>query len=224
MKAMILAAGRGERMGSLTDNMPKPLVKVNGLRLIEYNLNMISRAGISDVVINICWHGDQIIDQIGNGKEYGLNIIYIDEKDKMLGTGGGILNALPILGESPFWLINSDIFTDYEININKTLDANKLGHLILVPNPKHNSDGDFFLEDNSIKYKDKNRPYTYSGMSILSSKLFKECHQEIFPLEPLLESAASLDLLSGEFFDGFWLDIGTVERKKELEAILKIKT
>ena len=217
---MILAAGRGERMGSLTLKTPKSLAQVQGTSLIERNLTLISRVGITDIVINVHWLGDQIINFLGNGDRFGLRITYMEEQQELLGTGGGIFNALSYLGEEPFWLINSDVFSNYEINIKKTLANHAVGHLILVPNPKHNSTGDFYLEKNIVKFKEGNQPYTYSGISLLSAKLFQECVEKIFPLEPILEKAALSETLTGEIFNGLWMDVGTQERLNELEKII----
>jgi len=219
MKAMILAAGRGERMGSLTSKSPKPLIQVNGVSLIERNIKHISEAGIKDIVININWLGDQILEALGTGERLGVKITYMDERKELLGTGGGILNSLSILGENPFWLINADVFSSYKIDIRKTLHKDSFGHLILVPNPKHNSRGDFFLEKGKIRYMEGLKPYTYSGISLLSDKLFKKYNKKIFPLEPLLIEASLSSKLTGELFNGLWIDVGTQERLNKAENL-----
>ena len=218
---MILAAGRGERMGSLTKTTPKPLTKVNGTTLLELNISRLRDAGIKDIVINISWLGDQIKFFLGNGDNLGVNLTFLDEKDKMLGTGGGILNALEYLGDKSFWLVNADIYSNYQIDTSKQLDPNILAHLILVKNPPHNKHGDFFLKKNIVEVGRGERPYTYSGMSIISPKIFKECVEKIFPLEPILENYASRGNITGEFHNGNWTDVGTQERLAALEKYLK---
>ena len=218
---MILAAGRGQRMGSLTKTTPKPLTKVDGTTLLELNIARIRDAGIKDIVINISWLGDQIKFLLGNGDDLGVNLTFLDEKDNMLGTGGGILNALEYLGDKPFWLVNADIYSNFPIDTSKQLDPNILAHLILVNNPPHHAPGDFFLRKNRVEVGEGQKPYTYSGMSIISPLLFKECVEEIFPLEPILEDYALRGNITGEFYNGMWTDVGTQERLAVLEKYLK---
>jgi len=212
MKAMILAAGRGSRMGSLTENIPKPLTKIGDLTLIEHNILRLKKSGITNICINISYLGDQIKEYLKTGKDLGVNITYMDEKNNMLGTGGGILNAIPFLGDDPFWLVNADLYSDFQIPKDFILKPSFLAHLILVPNPKHNSDGDFFLKNNIVSHGSQMRPYTYSGISYLSPKLFENKNKKNFPLEPILEENADAGNISGEFYDGLWNDIGTKER------------
>jgi len=222
MKAMILAAGRGSRMGNLTINVPKPLTKVGQSTLIEHNILRLKKAGIVDICINISYLGNQIKEYLKNGKNLGVNITYRDEKEDMLGTGGGILNALDFLGEDPFWLVNADLYSDYNIPSNLKLKPGFLAHLILVPNPEHNEDGDFFLNNNNIVYVgDDKKPFTYSGISLLSPKLFNDIEKKKFPLEPLLEENAGVGFVSGEFYSGLWSDIGTQGRLNSIESIIK---
>lgn len=221
MKAMILAAGRGERMGSITEKTPKPLTKVNGTTLIECNIARLRDAGINNIVINISWLGNQIKSFLGDGSDFGVSLTYCDESETMLGTGGGIYNALKYLGKNPFWLVNADLFSDFKIDSSKDLKKNVLAHLILVDNPKHHPSGDFFLEDGQVISSIGQKPYTYSGMSIISPMLFKNCKDKIFPLEPLLEYYASKNSITGEYFDGLWTDVGTQERLSFVEASLR---
>ena len=220
MKAMILAAGRGERMGSLTTNIPKPLIKVAGIALIEHNIIRLKNAGITEIVINICWLGHKIQNHIGDGKKLGVNITYLDEKDHMLGTGGGIAKAIKFFRKEPFWLVNADLYTTFQIPKKKYLKPNSFGHLILVPNPKHHPSGDFFLKEGFLSVKSGNRPYTYSGISLLSPKLFDDVKDTVFPLEPILELAAQNGYLTGEFYEGLWTDVGTKARLLELTKFL----
>tara|TARA_Y100000746_G_C15464783_1_gene433329 strand:+ start:2365 stop:3057 length:693 start_codon:yes stop_codon:yes gene_type:complete len=221
MKAMILAAGRGQRMGSLTKNTPKPLTIVNGMTLIEYNITRLRDAGIEDIVINVSWLGDKIKSLLGNGKNLGVHLTFFDEGDHMLGTGGGILNAIPYLGKNPFWLINADLYSDFPIDPSRNLNKNTFAHLILVKNPIHHPDGDFFLNGDKVEIASGPKPYTYSGMSIISPSLFCNCKEKIFPLEPLLEDHASKGNLTGEFYDGVWTDVGTQERLTAIQKYLK---
>lgn len=221
MKAMILAAGRGSRMGNLTINVPKPLTKVGQSTLIEHNILRLKNAEIVDICINVSYLGNQIKEYLKNGKHLGVNITYLDEKEDMLGTGGGILNALDFLGEDPFWLVNADLYSDYNIPKDLVLEPGFLAHLILVPNPKHNGDGDFYLKNNIVSVGDGKKPNTYSGISLLSAKLFNGIKKKKFPLEPLLEKNAEAGLISGEFYSGLWSDIGTRKRLYSIESIIK---
>tara|TARA_Y100000991_G_C21956397_1_gene342304 strand:+ start:16 stop:678 length:663 start_codon:yes stop_codon:yes gene_type:complete len=217
MKAMILAAGRGQRMGELTNVTPKPLTKISDITLIEHNILRIKNSGIKEIVINVSWLGQQIIDYLGDGKSYGVDLIFSNEEENMLGTGGGILNAIELLGNNPFWLVNADLYSDYSINLNKKLENNDLAHLILVDNPKHHKAGDYFLKNNRVIYGKGIKPFTYSGMSLISPKLFENCKEKIFPLEPLLNEYASLNKISGEYFHGGWTDVGTKERLESIK-------
>ena len=217
MKAMILAAGKGTRMGDISNIIPKPLTRVNEFTLIELNILRIKKSGIKDLVINVSWLGNKIIDHLGSGEKYGVNIYYSDETNRLLGTGGGINNALQILGKRPFWLVNADLYTDYIINKNFKLKQNKLCHLILVENPKHNKDGDFDIIGNSVIYNPStSRRYTYSGISLISPKLFDGRLNKKFSLEPLLRKAVKMGRVTGEVYDKKWIDIGTKKRLKEV--------
>ena len=218
MKAMILAAGRGERMGELTQNIPKPLINVGNTTLLEHNLCRIKDAGINDVIINISWLGKKISDHLEK-LDLDLNLTILDESNKMLGTGGGIKNALPYLGSDPFYLVNVDVFSDYKIDITKRLLPNTLGHLILVPNPPHHLRGDFFLNNGFLAVGIDPRPNTFSGVSLLSPDLLNDHTDDIFPLEPVLEEAASNGLLTGEIYNGLWIDVGNPQRLKRAELI-----
>ena len=219
MKAMILAAGHGERMGEVTQKIPKPLTKVGHMTLLEHNLRRVKSAGIIDVVINVSWLGEKIekyLDEI----DLGLNVTILDEGDNMLGTGGGIKKALSVLGNDPFYLVNADVFSDYKINRSKSLNPGVLGHLVLVPNPPHHQSGDFCLEGAYLNGGKDQHSNTFSGISLLSPDLLSECVGEIFPLEPILDKAAEKGLLTGEIHKGIWLDVGTPERLVEAERII----
>lgn len=218
MKAMVLAAGRGERMRPLTDHTPKPLVQVAGRPLIEWTLEKLVNAGFEELVINVAHLGQQIIDTLGNGERFGCRIVYSNEGETGLETGGGIFRALPLLGKNPFLVVNGDIATDFPFR-SLPKDTSTLAHLVLVENPTHNPDGDFSIESNRIGLQEKRR-FTFSGIGIYNPALFEGCCDGKFPLAPLLRSTITSGQVSGQFYDGFWLDVGTAERLKELEKRL----
>jgi len=214
LKAMILAAGRGERMRPLTDSVPKPLLQVKGKRLIEYHLEALARASISEVVINLCWLGEQIMDYVGDGARWGMRVQYSPEGVEALETGGGVFKALELLGEQPFWLVNGDIYCEYDFPA-IGLAGNDLAHLLMVPNPPHNTDGDFALMDGRL-FDHGNSLLTYSGIAILRPELFRECSGTRFPLAPLLVAAIQEKRVSGSQLTGVWADVGTPQRLEEL--------
>lgn len=217
MKAMILAAGRGERMRPLTDHTPKPLLTVGGIPLIEHHLRRLGAAGFREVVINHAWLGEQIEAQLGDGHRFGLTIDYSPEAAAME-TGGGIYHALPRLGEAPFLVINGDIFCDYplgQLSQTEVTDA----HLVLVDNPPHHPAGDFLLRDGMVTDGAGER-FTFSGIGIYHPQLFTACAPGPFPLAPLLRAAMAKGGVSGEHYAGRWLDIGTPERLAALDRAL----
>jgi len=219
MKAMILAAGRGERLRPQTDVTPKPLIRVGKHRLIEYHLYNLAAAGVTDVVINISWLRDQIRDTLGDGGNYGLNICYSDEGDQALETAGGIINALPLLGNASFLLINGDIWSDFDLGSLLRSPITTQAHLVLVNNPAHHRKGDFALQQDMVR-KQGEPKYTYSGIGIFSPALFDEVEPGVKALGPILKRKSELDLISGELHPGRWLDIGTSERLQSLREIL----
>lgn len=220
MHAMILAAGRGERLRPLTDNTPKPLLTAGEHMLIEYHLLALSTAGFSDVVINIGHLGQQIIDRLGDGSRYQLSIHYSDERNAVLETGGGIVKALPLLKSEPFLVINGDIWTDINLaSLPNSLDS--LAHLVLVKNPAHHPQGDFSLQGRMLmKPVGHQATWTYSGIAMFSHAFFNQCSEERFPLAPLLHSCIARKLVTGEVYNGHWYDIGTRERLDELNQRL----
>lgn len=218
MIAMILAAGRGERMRPLTDDTPKPLLRAGHKCLIDYHIDALVQAGVSRVVINLAWRGDQIKSHVGDGSDYGVEAVFSDEGHEALETGGGVQKALPLLGKDPFWLVNGDIYVEYLFNA-ADLAPRTLGHLILVPNPRHNREGDFVLDDSYVRPEGKPR-YTFSGVSLLRPELFLSCKPGKFPLAPLLIDASEKDAITGEVFNGFWADVGTPERLAQLDTRL----
>ncbi len=217
--AMILAAGRGERMRPLTDTTPKPLLEAGGKRLIEYPLEKLSAAGYSTIVINTHHLGEQIRSFLGDGARYGVELRYLDEQPEALETGGGIFNALPWLGDDAFCVVNGDIYCDHDLKPPR-LPRNVLAHLVLVPNPPHNPDGDFAIE-NGIITLDTPCKWTFSGIGWYRPALFRECSPGRFPLAPLLRKAAKRGRITGETYDGLWLDIGTPDRLRQLKARLE---
>lgn len=219
MKAMILAAGKGERMRPLTLHTPKPLVPVAGVPLIEYHLRALAAAGFTEVVINHAWLGQQIEAYLGDGAQLGLSIRYSPEGEP-LETGGGIYKALPLLGEAPFALINGDIWTEYDFSRLPT-SLPGLVHLVLVDNPEHHGKGDFCLNAGQVEDTEAGLPtLTYSGIAVLHPKLFDGCQAGAFKLAPLFRQAISKGLVSGEHFTGQWVDVGTLERLAEVERLL----
>jgi MurNAc alpha-1-phosphate uridylyltransferase len=220
MKAMVLAAGRGERMRPLTDREPKPLLRVGGKRLIEYHLERLAAGGFRDIVINTAWLGDMIETALGRGERYGLSITYSHERPEALETGGGIFNALPLLGSAPFLLVNGDVWTDIDFGaLRRPPPRGALAHLMLVPNPPQHMRGDFLLEDGFVAEGEGPR-HTYSGIGIYTPEFFEGSIPGKFPLLPLLKRAIAQRALSGELHEGQWYDIGTIERLKSLDAQL----
>ena len=216
MKAMILAAGRGERMRPLTDATPKALLRAGRRSLIEYHLEALAAAGVREVVINLAWLGDQLRTALGNGKRYGVAIEYSHEHPAALETGGGIFRALPLLGREPFWVVNGDVHADYAFG-DAELTAGDLGRLVLVPNPAHNPAGDFGLVADRV-VNQAPETLTYSGIALLRPELFDGQDDGAWPLAPLLRAAADQGRLAGELHAGFWVDVGTPERLAEVAA------
>jgi len=215
MKAMILAAGRGERMRPLTDTLPKPLLVVNSKPLIVHHLEKLSKLGFKEVIINIAHLGYKITQALGNGSQWNLRIRYSNEsKEGALESAGGIVKALPLLGDETFLVVNGDVYSDYDFDVNFDL-GDDLAHLILVPNPKHNEDGDFGLKDGYLLNNDKIK-YTFSGIGYYSPKLFKDLNYGKSALAPILRKAIKMDKISGELFKNMWYDIGTPKRLKDI--------
>lgn len=214
MMAMILAAGRGERLRPLTDQVPKSLIEVRGQSLLEMHLEKLRDAGIETVVINLGWLGEQIVACVGAGTAFGLEVIYSPEGDNILETGGGIHRALPVLGSDPFLVVNADIYTDMPIP-DVTLGIDTLGHLVMVPTPDYRDHGDFSLRDGLVR-NDVAPTLTFSGVAIYRPEFFDGCEAGRFPLAPMLREAADAGRLTGAVYEGLWADIGTPER---LDAI-----
>jgi len=210
MRAMILAAGRGERLRPLTDELPKPLVEIAGKPLIEFHLEALAGAGFREVVINQGHLGDLLPEALGDGSHWGVNIHWSDEQPEALETGGGIFKALPLLGSAPFLVINGDLWTDYPFARLRAVKCD-WAHLVMVPNPSHNPGGDFALSGARIR-ESGDRKLTFSGMAVYNPRLFDGCRPGKFSVVPLVRSAMENHLVTGEEFQGGWNDIGTLER------------
>ncbi len=217
---MILAAGRGERMRPLTDQLPKPLLEAGGYRLIEYHLASVLKHGITDVVINLSWLGARIREDIGDGRRHGLMIRYSEEGPAPLGTGGGIFAALPLLGAEPFLVVNGDVWCDLAFDA-LSRPAGSLAHLVLVENPAHHPEGDYGLDAAGHALPLKSR-LTFAGISVLDPRLFDGCAPGVFPLKPLLDLAMRAGRLTGQRHDGAWTDVGTPARLARLDAELRL--
>jgi N-acetyl-alpha-D-muramate 1-phosphate uridylyltransferase len=220
VKAMLLAAGRGERMRPLTDTSPKPLLMVAGKPLIVWHLERLALAGFHDVVINLSWLGEMIAATLGDGSRYGLRIAYSREPWPALETGGGLLQALPLLGDGPFLLVNGDVFTDIDF-ATLQIGTNDLAQLVLVPNPEHNPKGDFWLDGEGRIQVEGGQRLTYSGVAILRPELFSGAEPGRFPLLPWLLRSRDAGRLGGQLHAGEWLDIGTPQRLQQLDARLQ---
>jgi MurNAc alpha-1-phosphate uridylyltransferase len=231
MKAMILAAGRGERMRPLTDTCPKPLLPVGGQPLIVWHLQRLAAAGFREVIINHAHLGAQIEAALQQGAAWGLTIRYSPEPAGALETAGGIANALPLLGDAPFLVINGDIYCDWDVARAKdVLTANDLAHLVLVANPAHHPAGDFILSDGKVLSPPLNDPdpdgkasqLTFSGIGVYHPALFSTITRgQAAKLAPLLRAAMTAGKVSGEQHHGCWIDVGTPERLAQLDALLR---
>lgn len=218
MRAMILAAGRGERLRPLTDEIPKSLVEVGGQSLLERHLENVRTAGIRTVVINLGWLGDKIVERVGSGSQYGLEVVYSQEGEDILETGGGIHKALPMLGSEPFLVVNADIYTDMPVP-DVELGDEHLGHLVMVPTPDYRDNGDFDIDAGLIR-NGEHAVQTFSGVAVYRPGFFDGCEAGRFPLAPMLREAADRGQLSGSLYEGLWADVGTPQRLAALETTL----
>lgn len=229
MRAMILAAGRGERMRPLTDHTPKPLLQAGGKPLIVWHIERMVRAGITELVINHAHLGDQIEQALGDGSRYGATIRYSDE-GTALETAGGIAFALHLLGDEPFAVVNGDIWCDYDFShlphrAAALADGSDMAHLVLVDNPEHHPKGDFGLHEGRVTNSalgTQHSVLTFSGIGLYKPALFAHIPRgSKAPLAPLLREQIALGHVSGEHHHGLWMDIGTPQRLDELDKQLR---
>lgn len=222
MRAMILAAGLGKRMRPLTSDLPKPLLNVGDKTLIEHQIDRLVAAGITDIVINHFYLGSMIEAQLGKGARYGASISYSREPIR-LETAGGIIKALPQLVDDCFVVVNADIWTDFDFATLEPVDGvDRLSHLVLVENAEHNPHGDFYIDEKGRVHEDdaaRDQRLTFSGISVMHKNLFSGYPIQPRSMVPLLQEAMLKDQVSGEVFDGLWMDIGTPERLQEVNAL-----
>ncbi len=214
--AMILAAGRGERLRPLTDTTPKPLLRVRGRPLIEHHVIGLARAGVARIVINLAWLGSQIREYLGDGERYGVAIVYSEETPRALETAGGIFRALPLLEPGPFAVVNGDVFTDFPfatLGVGVDFDA----HLVLVSNPPQHARGDFGIE-RGLALPDAASRYTFSGIAMYRSGFFDGCTDGVFPLKPMLLRSMATRRCSAQLYTGAWEDVGTAQRLAALNG------
>lgn len=224
MKALIFAAGKGERMLPLTRNLPKPLLTINNKMLIEYHLENLARAGVTEVIVNVSWMGEKIVQALGQGQRYGLNIHYSSEP-KPLETAGAIRYAEKLLGNDRIIVVNADVFTDFDFSslLNMSFNENDLGVLVMVANPSHNNKGDYFLSKEGYVQTSNaaDQSLTFSGISVLNPQWIYDFPSEenVLPLRDVFNSAIAQKKLRGIFYPGRWSDVGTPERLAELNCV-----
>ncbi len=216
-RAMILAAGRGERMRPLTLVTPKPLLRVGGQSLIGWHLDRLAQAGVLEVAINTSWLADRLHEALGDGRAYGVKIRWFDEGPEPFETAGGIRNALAFFADEPFLVLNGDVWTT--IPLPSTPAAGRLAHLVLVPNPPQHPQGDFGLEGGELRITAPQR-FTFSGVAAYRPALFAELVPGWRALRPVLDRAAQAGLVTGELSCAPWTDVGTPERFAALNQAL----
>ena len=218
MKAIILAAGKGERFGDITRTLPKPLIKLGNITLIEHNILLLKEYGFNDLVVNVSHLSDMIIDYLGNGKKYNVNIKYSIEKPEPYETGGGIQNALHLLGGSPFLVINADIYTNCNLS-NIPIKQDDLASIVMVKNPKHHIDGDFSLINGRITLANINT-MTYSGIGIYNPLIFSGIKSKKYKLSEILLKNIIKDKVSGSEHTDIWFDVGDAKKLKNVNKLL----
>lgn len=210
-RAMLLAAGRGERLRPLTDNLPKPLIEIGGKPLIVHHIEALRAAGVARLVINLSWLGELIRQRLGDGSELGVSIAYSEEPPGALETAGGIVEALPLLGTAPFIAVSADVFTDYPFERLIRHEAPSAAHLVLVDNPAHHTQGDFALDGDRVGRCGPKR-LTFGGIGRFDPSLFAALEPGRRPLRPVLEGAIERGVVTGEHYGGVWCDVGTPAR------------
>tara|TARA_B100000405_G_scaffold262390_1_gene198310 strand:- start:611 stop:1300 length:690 start_codon:yes stop_codon:yes gene_type:complete len=222
MRAMILAAGLGKRMRPLTENTPKPLLKVDGKPLVEHLIEHLIAGGVTGVVINHHHLGEMIKNFLGDGSKFGIEILYSEEVD-LLETGGGIINSLPKLKDESFIVVNADVWTDFDFNRLDYINAEQcLAHLVLVKNTKENPTGDFYINQSGLIHDaagSESKCLTFSGISVLHRKLFEGYQTQPMSLVPLLKMAMGKNLVTGQVHDGVWIDVGTPQRLEQVNSL-----
>ena len=221
MTAIILAAGKGERLKPLTTQIPKPLITVAGKTLLQRNIDCLDQSGIKKIIVNGSRMGDQIESFLENHNQSNISFDYINEGEEPLGTAGAIFNIIDkgLINDDHFWVINADIMTNFSFNAIQ-LNSSVMGHIILVPNPEHNLSGDFCLEGDRVTISDNQR-YTFSGISYFSIQCFIQSTQRYFTLADLLREHIEKEMITGQLFHGDWLDVGTADRLAEAENICR---
>lgn len=204
-------------MQPLTDATPKPLLTVRGKALLQYPIEALVKAGVTDIVINAAWLGQQIVDFVGDGSQFGARI-HVSLEDQPLESGGGLLQALPLLGDEPFIGVNGDVFCDYDYSqLLKIKLGNDLAHLVMVPNPSQHPSGDFGLSRGRIVADPAARHFTFSGIRVFSPQILAGCRPGLFSVIPYLKQAIAAGRVSGELYSGTWVDVGTPERLAALQ-------
>jgi len=221
MKAMLLAAGRGERMKPLTDHLPKPLISVGTKTLIENNIERLRQAGIKEIIINVSYRADQIINYIGDGRRFGVHIAYSKEPNNPLGTGGGILKALSFFEGKPFLVLNSDVWTDFPFGELLQVGAASDAHLVLVKNPDFHKKGDYCLLETGELELEGPPKLTYAGFGVMHPRLFAPCKPGYFSFVPLIDAAIKRSAVTGCYYKGLWFNVGTVKELDSLKTELK---
>ena len=219
MKAMILAAGRGERLRPLTDVLPKPLLRMGEHSLIEHQILSLHDAGVTEIAINLCYQFDVIQEALGNGDRYNVKIHYFVEKNPPLDTGGGVINAMSMLGDTPFILTSADIYTSFPYQTLRD-HMDKKAYLVLVENPEYNQQGDFHLSDDGQISLQKPR-LTYANIALLQPSIFDEFNLKRLPLRDVLYNAIEKEIVYGECYWGNWHNVGTVDQYKKCQLTLK---
>ena len=221
MTAIILAAGKGERLKPLTTQIPKPLITVAGKTLLQRNIDCLDQSGIKKIIVNGSRMGDQIESFLENHNQSNISFDYINEGEEPLGTAGAIFNIIDkgLINDDHFWVINADIMTNFSFSAIQ-LNSSVMGHIILVPNPEHNLSGDFCLEGDRVTISGNQR-YTFSGISYFSIQCFIQSTQRYFSLADLLREHIDKEMITGQLFHGDWLDVGTVDRLAEAENICR---
>ena len=224
MNAIILAAGKGERLKPLTDKVPKPLIEVSGKTLLERNINRLYESGVRNIIVNGSKMGEKIELFLEKYQQSAMNIEFINEGEEPLGTAGAIFNIIDgdLINDEQFWVINADILTSFSFKC-ISLKPGMMGHVVLVPNPEHNPNGDFCLDGDRVTISNNQR-YTFSGISFFSINCFKQSSKRYFSLADLLNEYIDKEMITGELFQGDWLDIGTADRLAQAEKVCTKKS